>query len=120
MESQKDRPLGVTVIAILTIIGGIAFLGIGAVLFVFGIGVALMALGIAYFVMAYGLWRGKRWAWTITLILSVIGIILGIASIAIGNVGAIIHIIINAVVIYYLYRPNVKAYFGKVQPSAIK
>jgi uncharacterized membrane protein (DUF2068 family) len=120
MESQKHRPLGVTVIAILTIIGGIAFLGIGAVFFVFGIGVALMALGIAYFVMAYGLWRGKRWAWTITLILSVIGIILGIASIAIGNVGAIIHIIINAVVIYYLYRPNVKAYFGKVQPSAIK
>jgi lysylphosphatidylglycerol synthetase-like protein (DUF2156 family) len=115
MESQKHRPLGVTVIAILTIIGGIAFLGIGAVLFVFGIGVALIALGIAYFVMAYGLWRGERWAWTITLILSVIGIIL-----AIGNVGAIIHIIINAVVIYYLYRPSVKAYFGKVQPSAIK
>lgn len=62
----------------------------------------------------------KRWALTITLILSVTGITFGIFSIAIGNVEAIIHIIINAVVIYYLYRSNVKAYFGKVQPSAIK
>ncbi|HEX2124507.1 MAG TPA: hypothetical protein VHF44_02775, partial [Nitrososphaeraceae archaeon] len=48
-----------------------------------GIGVALIALGTAYFVMAYGLWKGKGWAWTITLILSFIGIALGIASIAV-------------------------------------
>jgi hypothetical protein len=47
------------------------------------------------------------------LILSAIGIILGIGSIASGNVGAIFHIIINAIVIYYLYRPNVKAFFGR-------
>jgi uncharacterized membrane protein (DUF2068 family) len=60
--------------------------------------------------MAYGLWNGKRWAWTITLIISGIGIILGIASIAVGNV---FQIIINGVIIYYLYRPNVKAFFGK-------
>jgi uncharacterized membrane protein (DUF2068 family) len=117
---QKQRPLGVTIIAILTIIGGIALLSIGAVLFVIGIGVVLVILGIAYLVMAYGLWKGKRWAWTITLIISVISIIVGIASIATGNFGTIIHIIINAVVIYYLYRPNVKAYFGKVPSPAIK
>jgi uncharacterized membrane protein (DUF2068 family) len=117
---QKQRPLGVTIIAILMIISGIALLSTGAVLLVVGIGVVPIALGIASFVMAYGLWKGKRWAWTITLILSVIGIIVGIASIATGNVGAIIHIIINAVVIYYLYRPNVKAYFGKVPSPAIK
>jgi hypothetical protein len=69
--------------------------------------------------MAYGLWIGKRWAWTITLILSVIGIILAIASIALGNVGAIVSIIIHGVVIYYLYRPNVKAFFGKQSSSLI-
>jgi uncharacterized membrane protein (DUF2068 family) len=115
---QKQRPLGVTIIAILTIIGGIALVSTGAALFVIGIGVVLMVLGIAYFVMAYGLWKGKRWAWTITLIISVISIIFGIASIATGNVEAIINIIINAVVIYYLYRPNVKAYFGKTMSSS--
>jgi uncharacterized membrane protein (DUF2068 family) len=117
---QKQRPLGVTIIAILTIIGGIALLSIGAVLFVIGIGVVLVVLGIAYLVMAYGLWKGKGWAWTITLIISVISIIVGIASIATGTFAAIIHIIINAVVIYYLYRPNVKAFFGKVPSPAIK
>jgi uncharacterized membrane protein HdeD (DUF308 family) len=113
MEKQKHRPLGVTIIAILTIIGGIIFLASGLVLLIVGIGIVLLALGIAYLVMAYGLWKGKGWAWTITLILSVIGIILGIVSIAVGNIGAIIGIIISGVVIYYLYRPNVKAFFGK-------
>jgi uncharacterized membrane protein (DUF2068 family) len=122
---QKHRPLGVTIIAILTIIGGIGFLasGIAAVVAApflsdmeglsAGIGAALMALGIAYFVMAYGLWKGKGWAWTITLVLSFIGIVLGIISIVTGNIGAVFHLIINIIVVYYLYRPNVKMFFGK-------
>ena len=113
MESQKHRPLGVTIVAVLTAIGGLIFLGSGLVLLIVGIGVILLALGIAYLVMAYGLWNGRGWAWTITLILSVIGIVVAIASIVAGNVSAIISIIIHAVVIYYLYRPNVKAFFGK-------
>jgi uncharacterized membrane protein (DUF2068 family) len=113
MESQKRRPLGVTIIAILTIIGGIIFLASGLVLLIIGIGIILLALGIAFLVMAYGLWKGKRWAWTITLILSAIGIILALVSIAFGNVGSILSVIIHGVVIYYLYRPNVKAFFGK-------
>lgn len=117
MESnQKHRPLGVTIIAILAVIGGIAFVASGAVLVIIGIGFALIALGIAYFVMAYGLWNGKGWAWTITLIISAIGIVIGIASIAASPqkaAGEIVQIIINGVVIYYLYRPTVKAFFGK-------
>lgn len=72
-----------------------------------------MVISIAYFAMAYGLWEGKRWAWTITLILSGIGIILGIASIAFRNIGAVFQIIINVAILYYLYRPNVRAFYGK-------
>jgi uncharacterized membrane protein HdeD (DUF308 family) len=113
MESHKNRPLGVTIIAVLTAIGGIIFLASGAVLLLIGIGIIFLALGVAYLVMAYGLWTGKRWAWTITLILSGIGIVLAIISIAAGNIGSIVSIIIHAVVIYYLYRPSVKVYFGK-------
>jgi uncharacterized membrane protein HdeD (DUF308 family) len=113
MESQKHRPLGVSIVAILTAIGGIVFLTSGAVLLIIGIGIIFLAIGIAFLVVSYGLWRGKRWAWTVTLILSVIGIILAIASLAVGNMGAIVSIIIHGVVIYYLYRPNVKAFFGK-------
>lgn len=113
MESQKNRPLGVTLVAILTGIGGLIFLSSGLLLLIVGLGIILLALGIAYLAMAYGLWNGRGWAWTITLILSVIGIIVDIASIVYGNVAAIVSLIIHAVVIYYLYRPNVRTFFGK-------
>jgi len=79
-----------------------------------GIGTGLVVLGIAYLVMAYGLWIGKRWAWTITMILSFIGIALGAISIVTGNIAAIFNLIINAIVLYYLYRPHVKVFFGKM------
>jgi hypothetical protein len=113
LANESYRPLGVTLISILAVIGGIVFLGIGTILIVIGIGIGFVILGIAYFVMAYGLWNGRRWAWTITLIISGIGVIVGIGSIIIGNFGSIISIIINSVIIYYLYRPDVKMFFGK-------
>jgi hypothetical protein len=114
----KQRPIGVTIIALLAILGGIAFLVSGLVsilipLIGIFIGSGLFILGLAYFLMAYGLWNGKSWAWTLTLILSGIGIIVGIGSIVVGNLGSIFHTIINAIIIYYLYRPNVKAFFDK-------
>jgi hypothetical protein len=81
-------------------------------------GVALLTLGIAYFVMAYGLLKGKGWAWTITVVLSCIGIALGIVSVVTGNVGAIFYILINAFILYYIYRPYVKSFFGKTTTTA--
>jgi uncharacterized membrane protein HdeD (DUF308 family) len=125
-QENKHRPFGVTILAILAIIGGIAFLanGVTAVSLTVipqtllgglsvGTGVALLALGIAYFVMAYGLLKGKGWAWTITVLLSYIGIALGLVSIVTGHVGAIFNVIINALILYYIYRPHVKSFFGK-------
>lgn len=82
-----------------------------------GVGIGLVVLGIAYLVMAYGLWRGKRWAWTITMILSFIGIVLGAISIVTGNNAAIFNLIINAIVLYYLFRPHVKVFFGKMDTT---
>jgi hypothetical protein len=113
METSKHRPLGVTIIAVLNLIGGIIAIAVGVPALIVGVGIVLIAVGIASLAMAYGLWKGKRWAWTITLILSGIGIIFGLASIGAGHTGAVIEIIIYAVIIYYLYRPNVKAFFGK-------
>jgi len=138
-QQQKHRPLGITIIAILTIIGGLAFLasGIAAVtvapfLSSNGInnnslltpvisavtGVGLLILGLAYFVMAYGLLKAKGWAWTITVCLSCIGIALGFVSVVTGHVGAIFNILINAFILYYIYRPYVKSFFGKTTTAA--
>jgi hypothetical protein len=36
-----------------------------------------------------------------------------VISIATGNIGGIVSIIISGIILYYLYRPHVKAYFGK-------
>ena len=138
----KKRPTGVTIIAILIIIGGILLLlaGIGGVavgsLFISQIiglgfviiGAIILAVGIGYLVVSYGLLKGKRWAWTITVVLLFIGIAINIASIIFGsfainmdistfltaNSGNIAGIIISVIILYYLYRPHVKSYFGKM------
>ncbi|HET7149427.1 MAG TPA: DUF2127 domain-containing protein [Candidatus Nitrosopolaris sp.] len=122
----RSRPFGVTIIAILIIIAGVIslFIGIGAVaigpligLVFVVIGAISLALGVAYLVMAYGLWKGKGWAWTISTIILFIGIVIDIISLPRRSTGdivsSIVSIAINAVILYYLYRPHVKAYFGK-------
>jgi hypothetical protein len=72
------------------IIGGLAPLAIAAIvpefgLLLIGIGSVLIAIGIGYLVVSYGLMRGKGWAWSITLILSYIGVVFSIISIIGGN-----------------------------------
>jgi hypothetical protein len=101
------------------------------------VGSVMIAIGIVSFIVAYGLLKGMRWAWTVTIVLSIISIVLSVIAIAAAHTllwlglgiilpaasidpspppppfGAIISIIISGIIIYYLYRPNVKAYFGK-------
>jgi hypothetical protein len=166
--------MGVTIIAILTIIagillcfGGISVLTLGAFFasvpisdiiseqqqlppeiqneaelqavtqFLSGIGIVIgaivLAVGVGYLVVSYGLLKGKGWAWTVTVILTIIAIAIQIISVISSSIfnasfsadmnalvsGIISHIIglaINGVILYYLYRPHVKAYFGKSQP----
>lgn len=147
-NTTKSRPTGVTIIAILNVISGIIMIAGGAGLAAIGsvlptmttvnpnaggqmalagvlgaggiaVGAVLIILGIISFIVAWGLLKGKGWAWTVTLILSVISIITSIISLAGGNAGAIVNVIIAGVVIYYLYRPHVKAYFGKAATSMV-
>lgn len=140
--TSKTRPTGVTVIAILNIISGIimliggvglaaigsilpamttldpnaagqmaiaGLLGVGGV----AVGGILIILGLISFIVAWGLLKGKSWAWSVTVILSIISIVIGIISLVAGNFGSIVNIIIAGIIIYYLYRPHVKAFFGK-------
>ncbi|PWU78687.1 MAG: hypothetical protein DLM72_21270 [Candidatus Nitrosopolaris wilkensis] len=99
---------------------------LGLVFVVFG--AISLALGVANLVMAYGLWKGTGWPWTTSIILLFIGIAVDMTSISITSAGifsntgsnllgdilsSIISIGISAFIVYYLYRPHVKAYFGK-------
>ena len=184
LTQSKERPFGVTIIAVLAIIDGILLVFSGLSFLAFGtffatvpienivinqqqqseqlqqqqqqqlqevqnaaelqaltqffdsigivIGGIVLAVGIGYLVVSYGLLKGKGWAWTITVVLSIIAIIVQIISaITTANVllsydinaswaGIISHIIgiaINGVIIYYLFCSHVKAFFGKKRPS---
>ncbi len=78
------------------------------------IGGILIAIGVFSFVVAYGLLKGKSWAWILTVVLSIISIVVAVISIVTtGSIPNIISIIISGIILYYLYRPHVKAYFGK-------
>jgi hypothetical protein len=131
-----QRPLGVTILSILEIISGLFELGVGGLLLIaagfvggmmpegvsgFGgilagiltaIGIVFIILGLFAFLITYGLWTGKGWAWALSLIFSIIGIILSILSLPTGIIGLIIEILI----LYYLTRPHVKAFFGRGPP----
>ncbi len=90
--------------------------GSGSILTV--LGAVLIPLGIASLVVAYGLFKGKSWAWLVAVALSIIGLVVNVISLVTANIGAItgalVGIAINAIVLYYLSRRNVRQYFGKV------
>jgi len=75
--------------------------------FLTGIGLVLLILAVSGFIMTWGLWSGKSWARTITMILAVISIVTGIFSLP----GSLISILINIVILYYLRRSEIQAYF---------
>jgi hypothetical protein len=111
----RSRPLGVTILAILAGINGIVgiVLGIIASLIIPAAGAIGIVIGLVWFVLAWGLWAAKGWAWIITVIIAIITIIFNIFGAISGHGEQIISLIIAAVMLYYLFRPNVKAYFGR-------
>jgi uncharacterized membrane protein (DUF2068 family) len=78
----------------------------------------LTPLDIATLVVAYGLFKGKSWSWAVAVVLSTIGLVINVISLVTSNMGgitgALVGIAINAIVLYYLSRRNVRQYFGKV------
>jgi hypothetical protein len=133
----QHRPIGITIIAILMIIGGIILLFTGitplflgplisidisdytisalGLLIAIG-GLVLVILGIASFIVSWGLLKGKGWARTITLIISIIAIIFAIITlISSEDLIHIIPVIIYGIIIYYLFTKKVKLFFSKVK-----
>ena len=132
-----QRPLGVTLLAILHVLQAAVVFLIGLVLMILGtlirsmmrvyyprlfagilpiIGVLLIILGLLYIGFAYGLWTGKGWAWTLSLIFAVLGIIGSLVSLVRGGFVSIVTLVLDVVIIYYLTRPHIKVFFGKGLP----
>jgi hypothetical protein len=139
MQPKPKRPTGVTVLAILDILGGIVGLAAGALFIgiaalassslaaqypalgsisgiasiLYALGALALILGIISIVVAIGFLGGRGWAWTLGIVVSIINIIVSIVETVIGFSSNLIGIIFSIIIIYYLMRPHVKAYFGK-------
>ena len=117
MQPRK-RPTGVTVLAILTLLGGIFLLIFAAIAFAAGslisstglgsiaagIGAFLIIFALISFAVFYGMWTGTKWAWWLGIIVAILDII----SIISFN---IIGLIIGIIMLYYLTRQHVKVWF---------
>jgi tryptophan-rich sensory protein len=82
------------------------------------LGVLFLIIGIVGLVLGYGYLKGIGWAWTVGIVFAVLGIIGDIFESMVDRTAdvlasSIIGIIIALLIIYYLTRPHVKAFFGK-------
>ena len=80
-------------------------------------GSIILILGIASFLVAYGLFYGKSWAWSGAVALSIIGIVIPIMNVLVGYWPSIFTIFLSILVLYYLSRQEVRAYFSRTVAS---
>ncbi len=136
------RPTGITILAILALIGGIfgalaglALLFGGALIggaiggaegvafggFAFILGLITLAGAGLYLAFAYGSWTAKTYGWALGIIGALWSIVTQVITVLLSGdiVGAlisfstIVSLAIPIIILYYLNTPNVKAYFGR-------
>jgi len=112
----EHRPFGVVLIALLLALNGIV--AIIAALGVLGAGATIafiigLIFGVALLYVAYGMWTMQSWAWGTTLILEGLDALFAVITLfgAPGAIGAWISLILAAVIIFYLTRPEVHDLF---------
>jgi len=136
---MAQRPLGITILAILGIIGGVLGLlggcgaiaggalvgalgaqaGVGAVAAGGGLlgllGIVALAMAVGWIAFGIGAWTLKPWAWMLGLILVGVSIVVALVTVLTGgDFGSqIISLAIDAVMVYYLMTPEVKQAFGR-------
>lgn len=119
------RPVGVTIIAVLAAIGGVmGILGgfglmalsgaVNAITQAAGVtyplfsasiwGIILIVLGVLDLAGAYGAWNLKKWAWSLLVGLSVLGILQSLAFMTATGVGNLLGVAINGIILYYLFQ----------------
>lgn len=137
---MSQRPLLVTVIGALTLLGGLIMLALGAVVIIdpsiiaeylknVGLeelvsigGWPLIIGGLIDIIVAAGFLKGWSIIWYIGVVIYGLILLTSVLSLALSLVGGIgftalslsiaIPLVIAAVILYYLFRPNVKEFFG--------
>jgi hypothetical protein len=126
-----QRPTGITIIAVLSAIGGVLGLLAGLALLTFSAaggtvaglggfvaigGVVVLAYSVLSLVLAYGFWTLKPWAWPLGVGVEVLGVVQAVLQFMNDTrqiVSLVISLAIAAVILWYLFQPHVKAAFGR-------
>lgn len=136
---MAERPTGVTILAILALIGGLFSLFFGGFETIFGpmvsqeavkqtgdesmaaaggliaiMGIGFLIHGVIQLIVAIGLFTLKGWAWVLAVIAQVLSLVLNGLNLTGGQMtGPVVGILIAAGILYYLFRPHVKQAFGR-------
>jgi hypothetical protein len=121
--SEKKRPTVVKILVLIVAIGSIIPILAGVMMLTGGayegyfmqellsqiLPIYYVLVGVIGLVAAWGLWIGRGWAWILALIIFIIGIIMDLVTLPTGIVG----VVIDAIVLYLLMRPDTRRFCGK-------
>jgi hypothetical protein len=133
MAQRPRRPIGITILAVLEILIGIvgflaslAIIGfsalfstlprIGPLLGTIGliIGGVVLFFSLIWLATGAGFLHGRGWSWTLGMIFSVLSLLGAVGALTIGLItGGVGGLIFWGLILYYLTRNHVKAFFGK-------
>ncbi len=122
---MADRPLLVALIGGITLLMAFVVLAISIISIVDPsllnfidadiskyVGYGGLILGIIYLIIGGAIWSGWSIAWYIAVILYGIATIGSLVSLIMGNIPMIVTPVISLVILYYLFRPKVKEFYG--------
>jgi len=133
MMQRPSRPVGITILAVLEILIGIVGLlaslviigfsalfstlpTVGSLLGAVGliIGGVVLFFSIIWLATGVGFLHGRGWSWTLGMIFSILSLLGAIGALTIGLItGGVGGLIFWGLMLYYLTRTHVKAFFGK-------
>ena len=125
--SDAKRPILITLIAVIQLLVALLFIVLGAALcldlivvtdldpdmqgLLEGGGIVSIVFGLIMMVVSAGFFKGWRLWWYIGVILWILELILDLISVVLGGFAMIVPLIIAIIVLWYLFRPGVKAFF---------
>ena len=145
MSAAQPRPTGVTILAAIALVAGIADIAAGVGNMAIGggfwtdhgfgekldgimtiVGLLLAAVGVLGLATGVGLLQERNWAWLLTRLWASLCIVVGLVSAGLsllgdtitGSIlatilGGLVPAVAAAVVLWYIYRPDVRAAFGR-------
>lgn len=126
-----QRPTGITIIAILLAISGVVSVVIGlsaAGVYDLGMGGttgneaqgwADVIVGVITLLVSYGLWTLAGWAWTISVVVVGIRVLIGVWAVVVQGldssigVQALVQAVVNVLILLYLFSGGVRAAFSR-------